>query len=52
MNKNTVICGCIPTARLMLAGMVFAADASKNQPTKEKTPIELWDGQHQPLTLV
>lgn len=52
MNKNITTYGFIPTAQSMLAGMLFAADVSKNQPIKEKTPIELQDGQPQPLTLV
>lgn len=51
MNKNTLACGYILTALFMLPSIIFAEDVSKNQPTKEKTPIELQREQSQPLTL-
>ncbi len=52
MYKNIIAYGFILTALLMVLGTLFAAVASKNQPIKEKTPIELQRGQLQPLTLV
>lgn len=52
MYKNITARGFIPAALLMVPGTSFAAYASKDQPIKEKTPIELQRGQLQPLTLV
>ena len=50
MNKNTLSYGLILMILFMLPNMVFAADESKDQQTKEKTPIELQRDKSQQLT--
>lgn len=50
MNKNTLSYGLILMILFMLPNMVFAADESKDQQTKEKTPIELQRNKSQQLT--
>lgn len=51
MYKNITAYRFIQTALLMVPGILFAANAVKNQPAKEQAPIELQCGQLQPLTL-
>lgn len=50
MNKNTLSYGLILIALFILPSIMFAADESKNQQTKEKTPVELQREKSQQLT--
>ncbi|PSJ16707.1 YfdX family protein [Nitrosomonas supralitoralis] len=50
MSKSIFTYGYFLTAFFVLPSIAFATDASKNQPTKEKTPIELQREQTLQLT--
>lgn len=50
MNKNTLSYGLILIVLFILPSIMFAADESKSQQTKEKTPVELQREKSQQLT--